>query len=118
MFADPDVDVVYVGTVHPTHHQVALGAIRAGKHVLVEKPLCTTLAETQDLVAEARKTGVFLMEGLWTRCFPLTLCVKKILDSNRLGPVRAVTADFGFYLPFDASHRLHGKDTGEIGDVV
>ena len=59
MFADPDVDVVYVGTVHPTHHQVALGAIRAGKHVLVEKPLCTTLAETQDLVAEARKTGVF-----------------------------------------------------------
>eukprot|EP00434_Breviolum_minutum_P015505 symbB.v1.2.013658.t1/scaffold973.1/size147933/3 len=112
MFADPDVDVVYVGTVHPTHHQVALGAIRAGKHVLVEKPLCTTLAETQDLVAEARKTGVFLMEGLWTRCFPLTLCVKEILDSKRLGPVRAVTADFGFYLPFDASHRLHGKDTG------
>jgi len=112
MFADPDLDMVYVGTVHPTHHQVALAAIRAGKHVLVEKPLCTTLAETRDLVAEARKVGVFLMEALWTRCFPVTLRVREILASNRLGPVRAVSADFGFYLPFDASHRLHSKEMG------
>ncbi|CAJ1419346.1 unnamed protein product [Effrenium voratum] len=112
MFADPELDVVYVGTVHPTHYQVALAGIRAGKHVLVEKPLCTTLAETRDLVAEARKAGVFLMEGLWTRCFPATLRVKELLESNRFGPVRAVSADFGFYLPFDASHRLHAKETG------
>ena len=112
MFADPDVDVVYVGTVHSTHHKVALAAVQAGKHVLVEKPLCTTLMETQDLVAAARKAKVFLMEGLWTRCFPVSLKVKEILASNRFGPVRAVSADFGFYLPFDPSHRLHAKETG------
>jgi dihydrodiol dehydrogenase / D-xylose 1-dehydrogenase (NADP) len=112
MFADPEVDVVYIGTVHSTHHDIALAAIKAGKHVVVEKPVCSTLADTQDLVREARAAGVFLMEGVWTRCFPVTLLAKEILSSARLGPVRAVSADFGFFLPYDPTHRLLSKEMG------
>ena len=72
LVADPDVDVVYVATPHPMHHPNTLLALQAGKPALVEKAFTMTAAEAEDLVATARAEGLFLMEAMWTRFFPIS----------------------------------------------
>jgi predicted dehydrogenase len=63
LVADPDVDVIYVATPHPMHHDNAILALRAGKHVLVEKPFTMNAAEAREIVRVARDNGLFAMEA-------------------------------------------------------
>ena len=56
------VDVVYVGTIHPHHMKAVLMMLEAGKPVLCEKPLTCSAADTETLIKAAREKGVFLME--------------------------------------------------------
>ena len=62
-YADPDVQFVYVGTVHCLHLENCLGAIKAGKHVLCEKPFTMNSREAETVINAAKEKGVFLMEG-------------------------------------------------------
>lgn len=94
--ADPEVDVVYVGTVAQTHAACARLALAAGKPCLVEKPLTLSAEETAALTAEARAAGLFLMEGMWTRCFPSVRRARELLAGGAIGTVRTVAADFGW----------------------
>lgn len=64
VYADADVDIVYVGTPHGLHKANTLDAINAGKHVLCEKPLAMNFREATEMVKAARKQKVFLMEGV------------------------------------------------------
>jgi predicted dehydrogenase len=64
LYDDPQVDVVYIATPNALHMQNALDSIKAGKHVLVEKPLAVTAKHAEKIVAAAQQRGVFLMEGL------------------------------------------------------
>ncbi len=65
--ADPEVDAVFVGTPNPLHVPVALAAVRAGKHVLVTKPLSDSEAAARELVEAAEAAGVVNMMSLSTR---------------------------------------------------
>jgi predicted dehydrogenase len=94
LVADPEVDVVYVAAPHSEHTRLALLAIAAGKHVLVEKPLATTAPEAQRIVDAARRAGVFAMEAMWTRYLPQSDIVRRLLEGGDLGDVRFVAADF------------------------
>jgi predicted dehydrogenase len=71
MLADNDIDIIYIATPHIVHYDHTLKALRAGKHVLCEKPMAMSEAETESLVREACSANVFFMEGLWTRFFRL-----------------------------------------------
>ncbi|KAG2366944.1 NAD(P)-binding protein [Suillus spraguei] len=93
VFADPNVDAVYIGTPHTFHYENALDAINAKKHVLCEKPVTLNAAELRSLLAAAKEHGVFFMEALWTRFQPLALEVKKISESGVLGAPLALQAD-------------------------
>jgi len=93
---DPDVDIVYVATPHPSHARLAIEALEAGKAVLCEKPAAVNAQEMKHVVQCARKNKVFYMEGMWTRFFPVNKAVKKIIDSGRAGNVTLIEADFGF----------------------
>lgn len=63
LYADPHVDIVYVGLPHHLHKGACLAAMTAGKHVLCEKPMTINMQEFDEVVALAKEKGVFLMEG-------------------------------------------------------
>jgi len=106
LVGDPEVDVVYVATPHSEHLEHALLAIRAGKHVLIEKPMAADADQGGQIVAAAREAGVFAMEAMWTRYLPQTDIARQLLADGALGEVRVVTADFGGRATFDATGRL------------
>lgn len=93
---DADVDVVYIGTLADTHEELCLKAIGAGKHVLVEKPITLDAAGARRVVAAAQEKGLFLMEGMWTRCFPAARKVRELLHGGAIGDVVTIAADFGW----------------------
>jgi predicted dehydrogenase len=112
LVADPDVDVVYVATPHPMHHDNALSALRAGKPVLVEKPFTMTAAEARDLVAVAREAGLFLMEAMWTRFLPHVAKIREWIADGLLGEIVTVTADHGQWFAEDPEFRLFAPALG------
>ena len=67
---DTQVDAVYIATPHSEHKEQALLAIKAGKHVLVEKAFTRNAGEAEEVFAAARAAGVFVMEAMWTRFLP------------------------------------------------
>lgn len=103
--ADPEVDVVYVAAPHTEHSRLALLAIAAGKHVLVEKPMGTSEADARLIIDAAAAAGVFAMEAMWTRFLPQTTIVRRLLDDGALGPLRFATAEFGEVFGYDPTSR-------------
>jgi len=114
--ADPGVDVIYVATPHSDHLPSARICLEAGKAVLVEKPLTVTAAEAEELVALAGDRGLFLMEAMWTRTQPLIRRAAELVGSGELGPVKHLTASFGFAFDGDAAHRL--LDPAQAGGAI
>uniref|UniRef100_A0A8C4PYE3 Trans-1,2-dihydrobenzene-1,2-diol dehydrogenase n=1 Tax=Eptatretus burgeri TaxID=7764 RepID=A0A8C4PYE3_EPTBU len=68
---DSDIDVVYIGVIHPKHLSVGLQMLAGNKPVLCEKPFTMNACETQELINAAQSRGLFLMEAMWTRFFPV-----------------------------------------------
>ena len=90
VLADPAVDAVAVATPAGTHLEVALAALRAGKHVLVEKPLAATAAEGRVLCAEADARGLTLMCD-HTYCYtPAAIAIRELIHSGGLGDIQFV----------------------------
>lgn len=110
--ARDDVDVVYVSGVHPVHRADAEACLRRGKPALVEKPMTLRAADTAALVALARERGVFLMEGMWTRCFPAMERAREWIQEGAIGDVRAIRVDIGHPVPFDPASRLYDPRLG------
>jgi predicted dehydrogenase len=106
LVSDPSVDIVYVAAPHSEHHALAMLAINAGKHVLVEKPLATSAEEARDIAAAARAAGVFAMEAMWSRFLPQTSVIKQLLEDGALGDLHLVRADYGSRTRFDLSSRV------------
>lgn len=103
---DPDVDIIYIGTPHPMHHDNALMGLKAGKHVLCEKPFCMNAGETKEVVNFAREKGLFLMEAMWTRYLPAIVKVREWLDKGLIGEIHCLKADFGYRAPWKPEERL------------
>ncbi|EGX51582.1 hypothetical protein TWF173_003553 [Orbilia oligospora] len=96
VYNDPDVDVVYIGTPHSFHKQNCIDAINAGKNVLCEKAFTLTQADAKEVTALAREKGVFLMEAMWTRFYPLVKELRRLLYEEKvIGQVWRTFADFG-----------------------
>lgn len=89
---EADLDAVVVATPTKTHFAVALDALKAGKHVLCEKPLCTDSVEGEELVALARKRGLVLMVGHIFLFNPAVLKLKELVDSGEIGVIRSLSA--------------------------
>ena len=106
LYADPDVDAVYVATPHSLHLENAGDALRAGKAVLCEKPITPTPDEAHQLVELAKATGGTLVEAMWTHFLPAIQTARRWVDEGRIGTILHVKADFGSRHPYDPDSRL------------
>lgn len=109
---DPEVEVVYVATPHTLHAANTLLCLGAGKAVLCEKPFALNAPEAQQMVDAATAGGLFLMEAMWTRFFPLVGTLRDLLRAGRIGEVRLLQADFGFRSEVNPAHRLYNPTLG------
>jgi predicted dehydrogenase len=91
LVADPGVDAIYISTPHPFHAENALLALRAGKHVLIEKPFTLTAGQAVEVVDAGEEAGLVVMEAMWTR---------------------TLIADHNQDLPKDPLHRLNNPALG------
>ena len=107
---DRQVDVVYVATPHSEHRENALLAIKAGKHVLVEKSFTRNVAEAEQVFAAAEAAGVFVMEAMWTRFLPHVAAVHQVIDAGEIGEIVDLRADHGQWFPFDPKHRIYAPE--------
>lgn len=110
--ADPEVDIIYISTPHPMHHEGARLALENGKHALVEKAFTLTRDEAADLRDLAAEKNLLVMEAMWTRYLPHMIRLREIIAAGTIGEVRAVTADHTQALPEDPSHRLNALELG------
>ncbi|KAF7653109.1 hypothetical protein LDENG_00087320 [Lucifuga dentata] len=116
--SDPEIDVVYLGVLHTEHWRVGLLFLQAGKNVLCEKPFAMNSKQVKDLIDASKKNNVFLMEGIWSRCFPVHAEVRRLLEEEAVGEVKLVKAYFGspqLHIPRSVRKELGGGALLDIG---
>ncbi|WP_353814386.1 Gfo/Idh/MocA family protein [Agromyces sp. SYSU T00266] len=106
-----DVDAVYIATPIATHTVIALHAIAAGKHVLIEKPMASNAAEIAQIFDAAAAAGVFAMEAMWMKFNPLHIDLVERLEGGVAGEPRTVSATFG--MPTQATSRAWTAERGD-----
>ncbi len=84
---DPQVDAVHVCSIHNAHAEQVIAAARAGKHVLVEKPMALSVVECDRMIAACEAAGVALMVGQVMRHFPVNLKAKAVIRDGAIGEV-------------------------------
>jgi predicted dehydrogenase len=87
VLADPRVDAVVIATPVSRHHPMAAAALRAGKHVFVEKPLAASTEEAEDLVEQAERSGLVLMPGHTFLYSPPVMLIRDLIRSGDLGDI-------------------------------
>lgn len=105
LFADPQIDAVYIATPHTHHLQHALAALAAGKAVLCEKPVTTSAAEFVKMTEAAASADRFLMEAMWTWFLPAILQAREWVEAGRIGELRHIKADFGYPIAYHPKAR-------------
>lgn len=110
MFTDPDIDIIYITTPHNTHIDFMKKAIENKKHILVEKSITLNSDELSEAVKLARKNGVIIGEAMTIYHMPIFKELKKILDSDELGRVNLITANFGSFKPYDMNNRFFNRN--------
>jgi predicted dehydrogenase len=110
--ADPDVEVIYVASPHSHHKEHTLLCLRNNKHVICEKAFAMNTGEVEEMVAEARKRNLFLMEALWPPFQPFYKKAKEILNSGSLGKIIHLRGYFTFIAPYDPDERKFNLSLG------
>lgn len=118
LLADSDIDVVYNPLPNHLHAEWTIKALRAGKHVLCEKPLALSLSEVDAMAAAVNETGKVLAEAFMYRHHAQTLKVKEVVDSGILGRLQLIKSAFTFTLTREGNFRfVKEMGGGSIWDV-
>lgn len=114
-----DVDAVYISSTNTRHHEQALTAIRARRHVLCEKPLALTARECDELVAEAEEAGVILATNHHLPGSPLHVKARELVTSGRIGDLLAARVMHAVELPERLrTWRLSGDEAQGSGVIL
>ncbi len=118
LIASQRCDAVYIALPNHLHAPIALQAIAAGLHVLVEKPLACTASEVAQIRAAAQSAGVVVREGMMYQHHPQTLQTKALLDSGAIGPIKQIQVGFGYRQDNPADIRMTERiGGGAIADL-
>ena len=96
MMQDPDVDAVYIATPNNMHYENCVMCLKAGKHVLCEKPFTVDRKEAEKLFVLAKEKGLFIMEAFWIRFLPALQKMKELIENGAIGDVVWARSDYGF----------------------
>ncbi|RUM56710.1 MAG: gfo/Idh/MocA family oxidoreductase, partial [Marinomonas sp.] len=107
-----EVDVIYVAVPHSLHFELTKACIKAGKHVLCEKPFTLNEAQAQELFELAAQHEVFVMEAMWTRFNPALEQAIEWVEEGEIGLLQSVQASFCFNATSQSEGRLFNKDLG------
>lgn len=99
MLCSGAVDAVYIATPHGTHHEIAMRALEAGVHVMIEKPIATNHALAKQIFDRGAERGLFVMEAMWTKFSPTIRGLIRTVSDGAIGDVRSVRASFGVPFP-------------------
>ena len=95
LLANPEIDAVSVCAANYAHAELSIQALNAGKHVLCEKPMATTLADCEAMVECAKKNGKFLMIGHNQRLAKAHMEAKRLIDEGLIGDIITFRTSFG-----------------------
>lgn len=101
LLADPTIDVVYIPLPNNLHCHWTIRAAEAGKHVLCEKPIVTTMEEMDQIEAAVAANNVTISEAFMYLNHPQTKIVKEMIAQGRLGQLQLINSWMGFYLPME-----------------
>jgi D-xylose 1-dehydrogenase (NADP+, D-xylono-1,5-lactone-forming) len=112
LLADREIDAIYNPLPNSLHADWSINALRAGKHVLCEKPLAVSAAQARTMFDAARRHGVHLVEGYPYLAQPQTLKMRELLGSGAIGDLRLIQGSFGFTLKDVENIRLSPELAG------
>lgn len=114
LYADPEVDLIYIATPHSHHAEQAIAAMRAGKGVLVEKSFAVNAAQARESIDVSHETGMLCTEAIWTRYMPSRRMVNELIASGAIGHVKAAAAN----LCYPVSDRTRLTDPNLAGGAL
>ncbi|MCY3884470.1 MAG: Gfo/Idh/MocA family oxidoreductase [Gammaproteobacteria bacterium] len=112
VIADPTLDIIYNPLPIHLHHEYSIKALRAGKHVLCEKSFSMNADEAREMAKVAQETGLVLIEAFHYRYHPVFDAALEIVDSNVLGKISSVHAEFTVGTPNPENIRMHYETGG------
>ncbi len=111
LFADDQIDIVYIATPHDSHAELSIKAMENGKHVLCEKPLSLSYDDALRMTEASKKYDKFFMEAFWTRFIPSIQELLSKVKSGDIGEIKYINADFAF-INRELGNRLTDKKLG------
>ncbi len=94
MLEQEEIDIVYIATPNDCHYAYIMAALDRGIPVLSEKPMVDNQRQLDEVFKKAEEKQVFVMEGMWTRCFPAVIEARNWIEKGRIGKPLAVHASF------------------------
>ncbi len=110
--SNPSIDVVYIALPNSMHVEYTLRAAKAGKHVLCEKPMCTSAKDAEAMIAACRNAQRRLMVAYRLRYEPYNLAAVKLCREKQFGPIKMIEAGFGFVIGDPRQWRLNRELAG------
>ena len=110
LYADPDVDAIYIATINSAHYQNTKDALNAGKHVICEKPLVLEEKQADELFELAASKNLFLVEAQKEVFLPVTNKARKYIENGVIGDVRIL--DFATSFPAETNDWLFDLSKG------
>ena len=121
LLADPEIDVVYVPLPNNLHAEWTVKAVQAGKHVLLEKPLVTTMQDFDAIEAAVSENKVVVFEAFMALHAPQNRRVAELIQGGRIGKLHLINSWFSYYLPPENANNirlhpdLHGGAFWDVG---
>jgi predicted dehydrogenase len=117
---DPELEIIYIASPHSFHHEHTLLCLKNNKNVICEKAFALNCREVEEMISEAEKRNLFLMEALWPPFQPFYKKASEILTSGILGKIVHLNGYFSFIAPYDPNERkfnlaLGGSSLLDIG---
>ena len=110
MFADENIDIVYIATPHNSHYKIMKEALLQGKHVFCEKAITVNEKQLEECYTIAEEKNLVICDGVTLFHMPLFKKLKEIVDSGVIGDVKMVQVNFGSCKEYDVTNRFFSKE--------